>query len=193
MQAEPDISTLNLIADDQYRQLAIVFDKSPLGTGSSFKKTRFIRWDGTRFNEIWRHDLVSRDGGNRGGVPHDYVANLEFSADGNGNKKINVVSLYATRPTGEEVRTQRALEEEFAWSEQDRRFILVRKREQVHEKGKNCYSITEPGRKDIIQCYSSLPAFTRTSNTSSADDASSLQRSPGFSVAEIGNLDCPCG
>jgi hypothetical protein len=150
---ETDISTVNLIAKDRYEQLAIVFDRSPFETGSSYKKTRLIRWDGMKFSEIWRHDLVSRDGGNRGGVPHYYVANLEFVDDGNGNKGINVVGLYATWPTREEERTQRALEEQFVWSELDRRFILVTKREQLHEKGKNCYSVTEPGREDIIQCY----------------------------------------
>jgi hypothetical protein len=150
---ETDISTLNLIAKDRYEQLAIVFDRSPFETGSSYKKTRFIRWDGMKFSEIWRHDLVSRDGGTREEIPHDYVANLEFVDDETGNKRINVVSLYATWPTREEERTQRALEEEFAWSEVDKTFILVRKREQVYEKGKSCYSATEPGRKDVSQCY----------------------------------------
>jgi hypothetical protein len=150
---ETDISTLNLIANDKYHQLAIVFDRAPVETGSSHKKTRIIRWDGMKFNEIWQHDLVSRNGGNRGGVPHDYVANVEFIDDGKGSKIIKVVSLYATRPTREEERTQRALDEEFAWSERDRRFILVRKHEQRHEKSKICDFVTEPGRKDIIQCY----------------------------------------
>jgi hypothetical protein len=50
----------------------------------------------------------------------------------------------------EEERTQRVLEEEFAWSERDSQFVLVRKYEQLHVKSKTCDFVTEVGSKDMV-------------------------------------------
>jgi hypothetical protein len=100
---------------------------------------------------------VSLDGGHRGNIPHDYVANVTFIDDGKGTKRIEVASLYATWPTLEEERTQRALQETFAWSEQEKRFILLSKHEKRYEKKQICHFTSEVGRDDSARCYTLQP------------------------------------
>jgi len=149
------ISTMKLIKKGKFFELACTYDTSPIETGTSYKKMKIIRWDAKRFAEIWSYDLEGYDGGNRGGIPHDYLAKAEFIDDQKA-KRIKVASLYTTRPADAEERVQSTLKEEFAWSEKAQVYQSVKRTEVKYKKGETCVSRIGYGRKDEKHCYPPL-------------------------------------
>jgi len=147
-----NISAMKLIKNDKFFELAFTYDSSPIETGSSYKKMQIIRWNGKRFAEIWSYDLEGYDGGNRGGIPHDYLAKVDFLDDQKA-KRIKVASLYTTRPHREEQRVQYKLDEEFAWNEKTQMYQPVKQYEVKYEKGETCVSYRKHAPKDESQCY----------------------------------------
>ncbi len=148
-----NISTMKLMKKDRFFQLACAYDSSPIETGTSYKKMKIIRWDGKRFAEIWSYDLEGYDSGQRGGIPHDFLASVDFVDDKSVYKRIKVSALYATRPHLEEQRIQYSLNEEFAWSEEVQRYQSVKQQEVRYEKGETCVSYRKNAPKEEKNCY----------------------------------------
>jgi tetratricopeptide (TPR) repeat protein len=144
---EAKFSTMKVVTQDKFLALTCIYDDTPLGTGRSYRKMKIIRWNGKKFIEIWNHDVEGYDGGNRGGIPHDYLAKVEF-IDGKGAKRITVKSMYATRPNVEEKRTQVTSREEFAWNDKEQTYQPVMQSHARYEGGQECVYRKEAARDE---------------------------------------------
>jgi len=124
--APVDISAIRLINKDKFFALAYTYDRSHAASGSSYQKMEIIRWDGKRFAEIWSYNLRSYDGGNRGGIRHEYSARVDF-VDNRDAKGIKVDAIFTAHGTEEEVhKKDYKLKEEFVWKEKEQRYARVR-------------------------------------------------------------------
>lgn len=138
-----DISTAKLIKKDKFFQVVLKYETRSLGSGNSYKKISIIRWNGKEFAEIWTYDIEKYDHGGQSGNPHSYVAKVDFTNDDKLAKRIRVNSIYATWPHRQEQRTQIEVDEVFAWSEKEQRYVGVRRREYKYAKGELCDSFID--------------------------------------------------
>jgi tetratricopeptide (TPR) repeat protein len=135
--SEVRFSTMKIGGKGRFSALSMIYDGTPVGTGSSYSKMKIVRWNGRRFAEIWNYDLEESDQGARGGTPHDYLANVEFI---DAARIIRVTSMYVTRPHMEEKRSQGTLSERFAWSDKEQTYKLVGQSQVAYENGRECFS-----------------------------------------------------
>lgn len=151
-----DIWATRLIRKDNFPQLVLKYSGLAC-SGCSHKWVTIVRWNGKEFTEIWSHEIEKYDHGGHTENAHRYVANVDFTRNDRPAKEIRVNSIYVTFPTAVEQRTQTAVTEEFAWSEKEQRYLVMRKREYKYEKGEACDFSWEQGRKDYRQCYKVEP------------------------------------
>lgn len=137
------ISAIRLINRDKFFALACTYDSSPIGRGSSYQKMKIIRWDGKKFSEIWSYNLRSYDGGNRGGIRHEYSAKVDF-VDDKDAKRINVDAIFTAHGTEEQVhKKEYKLKEEFVWRAKDQRYTRVKEHKRTIPTLLNVYRAME--------------------------------------------------
>jgi len=149
-----DIWAARLIQKDDFSQLVLKYGGLAC-SGCSHKWMTIVRWNGKEFREIWSHDIEKYDHGGHDEHAHRYVANVDFARDDKPGKRISVNSIYVTSPRRLEQRTQIEVDEVFAWSEKEQRYVAVRRREYKYEKGELCGSSMDLERqqKTTENCY----------------------------------------
>ena len=126
IKSESNISTIKLIKKDNFFELLCIYNSVPVGTGGSYKQISIVRWNGTKFTEIWHHEIQSSDTGGRGGIPHSSISKFNFIDDKTEYKKIKVTATYTYFVQSYKPHLKDkyySFEEEFIWSEKEQRYL----------------------------------------------------------------------
>jgi tetratricopeptide (TPR) repeat protein len=118
------ISVVKLFNQDKFLELAIIYDTGP-GSVVTNRKIRFLRWTGKQFAEVWSTPIEDYDSGAHEGIPHAFLAKVDFLQDKTETTRVRVTGVYSTPPHVEEW-TQYAMHEEFAWNEAAQKYLSVK-------------------------------------------------------------------